>query len=150
MSGNAYIRVCYWYRMGKKLEAKYESGCKICGEQWHKGDEICWDKINGKTVTCTDIDCFSHQGGSLSYAKKAFGDPAHIIITNVPAVRVSEDTNVIGGLWKQYFVKAHELTKEVYPQEDVSSDRFGMIRQTVLNQLVAMAGVVVSKRGNND
>ena len=111
--------------MGKKLEANYNSGCKVCGEKWDKGDEICWDKINGKTITCTDIDCFSQQGGS-------------------------EDTNIIGGLWKQYFVKAHQLTKEVYPQEDVSSDRFGMIRQTVLNQLVAMAGVVVSKRAQID
>ena len=136
--------------MGKKLEANYDSGCKVCGEKWDKGDEICWDKINGKTITCTDIDCFSQQGGSLSFAKKAFGNPANIIITNVPEVRVEEDTHVIGGLWKQYFVEAHNLTKEVYPQEDVNSDRFGMIRQTVLNQLVAMAGVVVTKRGQID
>ena len=136
--------------MGKKLEANYNSSCKVCGEKWDKGDEICWDKVADKTVTCTDIDCFSHQGGSLSFAKKAFGNPANIIITNVPEVRVDEDTNIIGGLWKQYFVKAHQLTKEVYPQEDVNSDRFGMIRQTVLNQLVAMAGVVVTKRGQID
>ena len=136
--------------MGKKLEANYNSGCKVCGEKWDKGEEICWDKINGNTITCTDIDCFSQQGGSLSFAKKAFGNPANIIITNVPDVRVDEDTNIIGGLWKQYFVKAHHLTKEVYPQEDVNSDRFGMIRQTVLNQLVAMAGVVVTKRGQID
>ena len=52
---------------------------------------------------------------------------------------------MIGELWKQYFREAHELTKETYPQEDVNSDRFGMIRQTVLNQLVNMAGVVVNK-----
>ena len=136
--------------MGKKLEANYNSGCKVFGEKWEKGDDICWDKINGKTITCTDIDCFSQQGGSLSFAKKAFGNPANIIITNVPDVRVDEDTTIIGGLWKQYFVKAHQLTKEVYPQEDVNSDRFGMIRQTVLNQLVAMAGVVVTKRGQID
>ena len=50
---------------------------------------------------------------------------------------------------KQYFRKAHDLTKEVYPEEDVSSDRFGMIRQTVINQLVAMAGVVVNKRNQD-
>ena len=136
--------------MGKKLSANYNSSCKVCGETWDKGEEICWDKVAGKTVTCTDVDCFSHQGGSLSFAKKAFGNPANIIITNVPEVRVDEDTNIIGGLWKQYFVKAHQLTKEVYPQEDVNSDRFGMIRQTVLNQLVAMAGVVVTKRGQID
>ena len=136
--------------MGKKLEAKFNSGCKVCGETWNIGDEICWDKVNNKSITCTDIDCFSHQGGSLSFAKKAFGDPTNIIITRVPEVRVEEDTLIIGGLWKQYFVEAHNLTKEVYPQEDVSSDRFGMIRQTVLNQLVAMAGVVVTKRGQND
>ena len=136
--------------MGKKLEANYNSSCKVCGETWNKGEEICWDKVAGKTVTCTDIDCFSHQGGSLSFTKKAFGDPTNIIITKVPEVRVDEDTNIIGGLWKQYFVKAHHLTKEVYPQEDVNSDRFGMIRQTVLNQLVAMAGVVVTKRGQID
>ena len=136
--------------MGKKLSANYNSSCKVCGESWDKGEEICWDKVAGKTVTCTDVDCFSHQGGSLSFAKKAFGDPTNIIITRVPEVRVEEDTQIIGGLWKQYFVEAHNLTKEVYPQEDVSSDRFGMIRQTVLNQLVAMAGVVVTKRGQND
>ena len=80
--------------MGKKLEANYDSGCKVCGEKWNKGDEICWDKINGKTITCTDIDCFSQQGGSLSFTKKAFGNPANIIITNVPEVRVEEDTNI--------------------------------------------------------
>ena len=136
--------------MGKKLSANYNSSCKVCGESWDKGEEICWDKVAGKTVTCTDVDCFSHQGGSLSFAKKAFGDPTNIIISRVPEVRVEEDTKTIGGLWKQYFVEAHNLTKEVYPQEDVSSDRFGMIRQTVLNQLVAMAGVVVTKRGQDD
>jgi len=38
----------------------------------------------------------------------------------------------------------------VYPKEDVSSDRFGMIRQTVLNQLVHLAGVVVAKQNNSD
>ena len=136
--------------MGKKLSANYNSSCKVCGETWNKGEDICWDKVGGKTITCTDIDCFSHQGGSLSFAKKAFGDPTNIIITRVPEVRVEEDTHIIGGLWKQYFVEAHNLTKEVYPQEDVNSDRFGMIRQTVLNQLVAMAGVVVTKRGQID
>ena len=67
--------------MGKKLEANYNSSCKVCGETWNKGEEICWDKVAGKTVTCTDIDCFSHQGGSLSFTKKAFGDPTNIIIT---------------------------------------------------------------------
>ena len=103
--------------MGKKLSANYNSSCKVCGESWDKGEEICWDKVAGKTVTCTDVDCFSHQGGSLSFAKKAFGDPTNIIITRVPEVRVEEDTHIIGGLWKQYFVEAHNLTKEVYPKQ---------------------------------
>jgi len=63
---------------------------------------------------------------------------------------VSEDTIKIGKLWQQYFKEAHELTKMVYPKEDVSSDRFGMIRQTVLNQLVHLAGVVVAKQNSLD
>ena len=63
---------------------------------------------------------------------------------------ISEDTIKIGNLWKQYFREAHELTKDVYPKEDVNSDRFGMSRQTVLNQLVHLAGVVVAKQNSLD
>jgi len=134
--------------MGMKIKAKFDGSCKNCGETWVVDDEINYQKT--PKAICSDLECFSQQGGTLGSKTKAFGNPANIIITNVPEVQVSEDTKTIGGLWKQYFREAHELTKEVYPQEDVNSDRFGMIRQTVLNQLVAMAGVVVTKRNQED
>ena len=131
--------------MGTKRKAKFDGNCKICGNQWAVGDEICYQKT--PKAICIDLECFSQQGGSLSTPRTGtgFGNPANIIITKVPEVQISEDTKIIGGLWKQYFREAHELTKNVYPQEDVNSDRFGMIRQTVLNQLVHLAGVVVAK-----
>jgi len=137
--------------MGAKITAKFDGGCKICGNEWNKGDDMFYQKDGGVTKKCTDMECFSQQGGSLKKGfTKAFNtDPSHVIITKVPEVKISEDTEIIGGLWKQYFRKAHDLTKEVYPEEDVSSDRFGMIRQTVINQLVAMAGVVVNKRNQD-
>tara|TARA_R110002020_G_scaffold395662_1_gene605713 strand:- start:5522 stop:5923 length:402 start_codon:yes stop_codon:yes gene_type:complete len=133
--------------MGTKIKAKFDGGCKICGESWNVGDEICYQKT--PKAICQDVECFSQQGGILG-TPKAFGNPANIIITKVPEVQISEDTKIIGGLWEQYFKEAHELTKKVYPQEDVNSDRFGMIRQTVLNQLVHLAGVVVAKRNQDD
>ena len=130
--------------MGTKIKAKFEGNCKACGESWAVGDEICYQKT--PKAICSDLECFSQQGGNLGSTTKAFGNPANIIITSVPEVPISKDTAIIGGLWKQYFCEAHLLTKEVYPQEDVNSDRFGMIRQTVLNQLVHLAGVVVAKQ----
>ena len=41
-------------------------------------------------------------------------------------------------------------SKSADSKEDVNSDRFGMIRQTVLNQLVHLAGVVVAKQNSLD
>ena len=133
--------------MGTKIKAKFDGGCRICGEEWKVDNDIYYQKT--PKAICSNLECFSEQGGNLGGAQKAFGNPANVIITKVPEVQISEDTKIIGGLWKQYFRQAHELTKEVYPQEDVNSDRFGMIRQTVLNQLVHLAGVVVAK-GNQD
>ena len=132
--------------MGTKITAKFEGSCKNCGDSWRVGEEIFYQKT--PKAICIGKDCFLNQGGTVndSFGKKAFGNPANIIITHVPEVKVSEDTIKIGKLWQQYFKEAHELTKMVYPKEDVSSDRFGMIRQTVLNQLVHLAGVVVAKQ----
>ena len=136
--------------MGTKITAKFEGSCKNCGSDWKVGNEIFYQKT--PKAICIEKDCFLNQGGTVndSFGKKAFGNPANIIITNIPEVNVSEDTIKIGKLWQQYFKEAHELTKMVYSKEDVNSDRFGMIRQTVLNQLVHLAGVVVAKRNQDD
>ena len=110
-----------------------------------EGETICFQKT--PKAICIEKDCFLNQGGTVndSFGKKAFGNPANIIITNIPEVNVSEDTIKIGKLWQQYFKEAHELTKMVYSKEDVNSDRFGMIRQTVLNQLVHLGIKYVKK-----
>jgi len=136
--------------MGTKITAKFDGSCKNCGSDWRVGQEIFYQKT--PKAICSEKECFLHQGGTVNdaFGKKAFGNPANIIITQVPEVKISEDTIKIGNLWKQYFREAHELTKDVYPKEDVSSDRFGMIRQTVLNQLVHLAGVVVAKQNGLD
>lgn len=134
--------------MGIKITAKFNGSCKICGSTWNVGDEMWYQKM--PKVTCADEDCFVQQGGtkdSPQFRKRAFNasDPRSLIITKVPEVKISSDTEMIADLWRQYFRQAHELTKEVYPQEDINTDRFGMIRQTILNQLVNMAGVVVNR-----
>jgi len=133
--------------MGLMIKAKFGGSCKMCGDNWAVGEEIYYQ--TSPKALCISKGCFTEQGGDLNDSRKpAFSmktDSRNIIITNVPNVKISDDTRMIGELWKQYFREAHELTKETYPQEDVNSDRFGMIRQTVLNQLVNMAGVVVNK-----
>ena len=135
--------------MGTKIKAKYDGQCKICGEEWTVGDDIYYQKT--PKAICGELECFNIQGGNLtskSFQKNFTG--GNVIITRVPEIQLNEDTELLGTLWKQYFVKAHQLTKETYPEEDVNSDRFGMIRQTVLNQLVSMAGVVVAKNNGRD
>lgn len=135
--------------MGTKISAKFDGSCRNCGDSWKVGNEIFYQKT--PKAICIEKDCFLQQGGTVnSFQQKAFGNPSNIIITQVPDVSVSEDTIKIGKLWQQYFKEAHELTKMVYPKEDVNSDRFGMIRQTVLNQLVHLAGVVVAKQNSMD
>lgn len=133
--------------MGIKINAKFNGECKICGSSWSVGQDM-WYQKDPKAI-CVDEECYQHQGGTkdTQYKKKAFqsNDPRSIIITNVPEVKISNDTNMIADLWRQYFRQAHELTKQVYPQEDINTDRFGMIRQTVLNQLVNLAGVIVAR-----
>ena len=135
--------------MGTTISAKFDGSCKICGESWSIGKQIFYQKT--PKAICVDKECFLQQGGTVGdFKQKAFGNPSNIIITQIPEVKVSEDTIKIGKLWQQYFKEAHELTKMVYPKEDVQSDRFGMIRQTVLNQLVHLAGVVVAKHYSLD
>lgn len=134
--------------MGIQIQAKFVGNCKICGSSWNTGEQIWYQK--SPKALCIDEECFTQQGGTKDaggFRKKAFNstDARSLIITNVPEVKISNDTSMIADLWRQYFRQAHELTKETYPQEDVSADRFGMIRQTILNQLVNLAGVVVTR-----
>ena len=132
--------------MGIQITAKFNGDCKICGSTWKMGQQVWYQKF--PKAICVDEGCYTQQGGSKDAARrKAFNptDPRSIIITNVPEVKISNDTSMIADLWRQYFRQAHELTKEIYPQEDVNADRFGMIRQTILNQLVNLAGVIVTR-----
>lgn len=132
--------------MGIQIKGKYSGNCKICGSTWAIG-ELVWYQKTPKAL-CVNEECFIQQGGTKDQGfKPAFRptDPRSVIITNVPQVKISNDTCMIADLWRQYFRQAHELTKETYPQEDVNADRFGMIRQTILNQLVNLAGVIVTR-----
>jgi len=132
--------------MGIQITAKFNGNCKLCGSSWKIGEQVWYQKL--PKAVCVDESCYSEQGGTKDMLRrKAFNptDPRSIIITNVPEVKISNDTSMIADLWRQYFRQAHELTKEVYPQEDVNADRFGMIRQTILNQLVNLAGVIVTR-----
>lgn len=132
--------------MGIQITAKFNGDCKICGSSWATGDKLWYQKM--PKAICVDEQCYTQQGGLKDTPRrKAFNptDPRSIIITKVPEVKISNDTSMIADLWRQYFRQAHELTKEVYPEEDVNADRFGMIRQTILNQLVNLAGVIVTR-----
>ena len=135
--------------MGIQITAKFNGNCKMCGNTWRTGEQV-WYQKTPKAI-CIEEVCYTEQGGTKDARQTAFkmNDPRSIIITKVPEVRISEDTIMVADLWRQYFRQAHELTKEVYPQEDLSTDRFGMIRQTVLNQLVHMAGVIVNSRNKD-
>lgn len=49
--------------MGSKMQAKFDSSCKICNKTWKIDEPIFYQK-DPKSV-CSDQECFEKQGGKL-------------------------------------------------------------------------------------
>jgi hypothetical protein len=117
--------------MGSKIKAKYEGGCKMCGDSWNVGDDIYYQK-NPKAI-CIDEQCFKQQGGTVrDYVVKK----DDVIITKLPEIDVSDSVKQVAESLQQYIVVAHHLTKSLYPELDVNTHTFGQIRSKIVDQLL--------------
>jgi hypothetical protein len=117
--------------MGSKIKAKYDGGCKMCGDSWNVGDDIYYQK-NPKAI-CIDEQCFKQQGGTVrDYVVKK----DDVIITKLPEIDVSDSVKQVAESLQQYIVVAHHLTKSLYPELDVNTHTFGQIRSKIVDQLL--------------
>jgi len=127
--------------MGTVIKAKFDGQCKMCGSLWKVGDEIAYQR-DPKAI-CADRDCFKEQGGTL-YDQKSFGSSQKndSIVTKLPDCSVGDDIKKLAELGDQLFLTAHYWTKDRYPSEDVTSDRFGRIRSQNMLFLATLYKIV--------
>ena len=130
--------------MGTIIKAMYDGGCKMCGSSWRVGDDISYQR-NPKAI-CSDKECFKEQGGTMAGSQStmagAFGSS---IVTNLPDCTVPDDVKKLTDILDPIFLTAHYWTKERYPAEEVTSDRFGRIRSQNMGYLLQVAMIYLKK-----
>ena len=124
--------------MGTIIKAKYDGQCKMCGSMWKVGDDIAYQR-DPKAI-CADKDCFKEQGGTLFDQKKF--DQGKSIVTKLPDCQVNGDIKKLTEIGDQLFTTAHFWTKDRYPSEEVTSDRFGRIRSQNMLFLIELYKIV--------
>jgi len=126
--------------MGTLIKAKFEGRCKMCGSSWNVGDEISYQRT--PKAICSDKSCFKEQGGTL-FDQQTFGSSRNeSIVTKLPDCNVSDEIKKLTEIGDQLFVTAHHWTKDRYPAEEVTSDRFGRIRSQNMSFLIQLYKIV--------
>ena len=129
--------------MGTLIKAKFEGRCKMCGSSWNVGDEISYQRT--PKAICSDKSCFKEQGGTL-FDQQTFGSSRNeSIVTKLPDCQVSDDVKKLTEIGDQLFLTAHHWTKDRYPAEEVTSDRFGRIRSQNMLMLISLAKIFLPK-----
>jgi hypothetical protein len=126
--------------MGTTIKAKYEGRCKMCGSNWGVGDDIFYQRT--PKAICQSKECFKEQGGSLFDQQTFNGSRNESIVTKLPDCQVSDDIKKLTEIGDQLFVTAHYWTKDRYPAEEVTSDRFGRIRSQNMSFLIQLYKIV--------
>jgi hypothetical protein len=135
--------------MGTKISAKYAGDCKNCGSDWEVGDEICYQKT--PKAICVDMECFTEQGGTID-SNRSFGNKKlttsnnswtknQPIITKLPDCIPADNIKQAADIWDQFFVVSHHRVHALYPDEDITGDRFGQIRSKMMDQLMKIAEI---------
>jgi len=117
--------------MGSKIKAKYDGGCRMCGEEWVVGDDILYQK-NPKAI-CINEQCFKQQGGVI---KEFIVKKDDVIITRIPDMQVGDSIKQVADVLQQFIIVSHHLTKSLYPELDVNTHTFGQIRSKIVDQLL--------------
>lgn len=132
--------------MGTRINAKYAGDCKICGEEWVVGNQIYYQKT--PKAICISDSCFKEQGGTID--SRASGNTtltgggwtkSKPIITKLPDCEPSDDIKKTADIWDQFFVVAHHRVHDLYPDEPITSDRFGQIRSKMMDQFMKIAQI---------
>ena len=108
--------------MGAVIKAKYSGSCKLCGTTWEVGDALHYQK--------------TPQGGSLTSQNTFTPSRQDVVLFKVPDVEVADSVKQMSDVLLQYVVVAHHLTKDLYPELDISSQTFGQIRSKFVDQLL--------------
>ena len=120
--------------MGAVIKAKYSGSCKMCGTTWEVGDALHYQKT--QKAICGDPACFQSQGGSLTSQNTFTTSRQDVVLFKVPDVEVADSVKQTAEVLLQYVVVAHHLTKDLYPELDISSQTFGQIRSKFVDQLL--------------
>ena len=131
--------------MGKYIEnSKWKGYCKSCGGGWEAGAGMYWN-TNPK-VQCADKTCFLEQGGTLASQQSTMaGSFGSSIVTNLPDCTVPDEVKKLTDILDPIFLTAHYWTKDRYPAEEVTSDRFGRIRSQNMGFLLQLAMIYLKK-----
>lgn len=135
--------------MGTTISAKFKGDCHICGNDWKVGDIIFYQKT--PKAICIDKECFTEQDGTIetnrSFGNKKLDDSGggggwtklKPIITALPDCVPADNVKQASDVWDQFFLVAHHRVHALYPEEPITSDRFGQIRSKMMDQLMVIA-----------
>tara|TARA_Y100000296_G_scaffold46246_1_gene53027 strand:- start:221 stop:622 length:402 start_codon:yes stop_codon:yes gene_type:complete len=130
--------------MGTMIKAKYNGGCKMCGSSWVVGDNIAYQRT--PKAICSDKECFKEQGGTMADQQSTItGSFGSSIVTNLPDCTVPDEVKKLTDILDPIFLTAHYWTKDRYPAEEVTSDRFGRIRSQNMGYLLQLAMIYLKK-----
>jgi len=113
----------------------------MCGSSWRVNDDIAYQRT--PKAICSDKECFKEQGGTL-FDQKSF-EQGKSIVTNLPDCQIPDDVKKLTDILDPIFVVAHHWTKDRYPAEEVTSDRFGRIRSQNMGYLLQLAMIFLKK-----
>ena len=129
--------------MGTKIKAKFDGGCRTCGEEWKVDDDIYYQKT--PKAICIEERCFSEQGGKVSEWKPKTGGSSNYntqsdanLKMDIPDVPVSDGVKQCAEMVLQCLVTAHHMTKSLYPKLDEETHTFGQIRSKITDQLLSV------------
>ena len=125
--------------MGARIATKYKGKCFECDAEWKEKDMIYYDgnKKNkrGKSVVCSNYECFADQGGKLDPDVKVNNTTEDLLFS--PPLKQDDVTNdrldMIDKVLDTIVIRAHQKVEKLYPKLDRKSNTFGMIRNAFID-----------------
>jgi len=143
--------------MGRQITATRGGTCPECSNSWAVQDQIYWDNSvkNSKNwnVTCSDLECFKGQGGSLtdSFTPKKTpstgfsGRFTEDVTAVLPAIAVGKDITASSDIVLQAFTQANRLATDIYKKLPNNSQTFGQIRSKFTDQILSVYNIARKK-----
>jgi len=128
--------------VGIKLATQYNGVCAECETKYKVGDMVYYDKEHtnskGNAIVCKDYACFSEQGGKVDVKSSSARTTVEDLTIELPDIEVRAEIISDNITVLMCLKTADKTVKKLYPKLDVLSNTFGMIRNTIKDNLVDM------------